>query len=109
MSVRSMSGGRCPPLDAPDAFAPTCELWTIRCKGRLPPFPVKLSFERFREGTGGGVRGKGEVGHGEAPKASASEYGQVAGSNNGLRILAKHIGRSLSRQSCIRCLCATLF
>ena len=40
------------PLDAPDAFAPTYELWTIRRESWLPPFPVRHSYERNREGTG---------------------------------------------------------
>lgn len=39
-------------LDAPDGFTPTYELWTIRRESWLPPFPVKRSHERNREGTG---------------------------------------------------------
>ena len=36
-------------LDAPDQFAPTYELWTIRRESWLPPFPVKQCYERDRE------------------------------------------------------------
>ncbi|MCV2867912.1 GFA family protein [Defluviimonas sp. WL0002] len=39
-------------LDAPDWFVPTYELWTIRRASWLPPFPVKRSYERNREGAG---------------------------------------------------------
>ena len=39
-------------FDAPDAFVPTYELWTIRREGWLPAFPVSRSYDRNREGTG---------------------------------------------------------
>lgn len=39
-------------LDAPGAFAPTYECWTIRREFWLPPFPVAHRYERDREGTG---------------------------------------------------------
>jgi hypothetical protein len=39
-------------LDAPDQFAPTYELWTIRRESWLPPFPVKKHYERDRENEG---------------------------------------------------------
>ena len=39
-------------LDAPDQMAPTYELWTVRRESWLPPFPLKHSYERDREGTG---------------------------------------------------------
>ena len=35
-------------LDAPDHFAPTYELWTVRREGWLPPFPVTRRYERDR-------------------------------------------------------------
>ena len=36
-------------LDAPDQFAPTYELWTIRRESWLPPFPVKHRYDRDQE------------------------------------------------------------
>src|SRR6476646_4711990 len=39
-------------LDAPDRLTPTYELWTIRRESWLPPFSLKHSYERDREGTG---------------------------------------------------------
>src|SRR5690348_283930 len=39
-------------LDARDQMAPTYELWTVRRESWLPPFPLKHSYERDREGTG---------------------------------------------------------
>lgn len=39
-------------LDAPDQLKPTYELWTIRRKSWLPPFPLSKSYERDRESTG---------------------------------------------------------
>lgn len=36
-------------LDAPDQFAPTYELWTVRRESWLPAFPLDRSFERNRE------------------------------------------------------------
>lgn len=39
-------------LDAPDQFAPTYELWTVRREAWLPPFPLARRYERDREGTG---------------------------------------------------------
>jgi len=36
-------------LDAPDQFAPTYELWTVRRESWLPPFPVKRLYDRDRE------------------------------------------------------------
>ena len=38
-------------LDAPDQFAPTYELWTIRREAWLPRFPLARRYERDREGT----------------------------------------------------------
>lgn len=38
-------------LDAPDQFAPTYELWTLRRESWLPPFPLAHSYARNREGT----------------------------------------------------------
>ncbi len=38
-------------LDAPDQFAPTYELWTVRRESWLPPFPLKHRYERDREAT----------------------------------------------------------
>ncbi len=35
-------------LDAPDRFAPTYELWTIRRESWLPPFPLERRYERDR-------------------------------------------------------------
>lgn len=35
-------------FDAPDQFAPTYELWTIRRENWLPPFPLKHSYEKDR-------------------------------------------------------------
>ena len=37
-------------LDAPDRFAPTYELWTIRRESWLPPFGLR-GYERDRSGT----------------------------------------------------------
>lgn len=37
-------------LDAPDQFAPSYELWTIRRESWLPPFPVEHRYERDRSG-----------------------------------------------------------
>lgn len=39
-------------LDAPDAFVPTYELWTVRREAWLPAFPVARRYERDREGAG---------------------------------------------------------
>ena len=39
-------------LDAPDQWAPTYELWTIRREAWLPPFPLRHRYERDREGGG---------------------------------------------------------
>lgn len=39
-------------LDAPDQWAPTYELWTIRREAWLPPFPLGHRYERDREGGG---------------------------------------------------------
>lgn len=39
-------------LDAPDQFAPSYELWTIRREAWLPEFPVARRYERDREGAG---------------------------------------------------------
>jgi hypothetical protein len=39
-------------LDAPDQWAPTYELWTIRREAWLPPFPLAHRYERDREGGG---------------------------------------------------------
>jgi len=39
-------------LDKPDQLIPTYENWTIRRESWLPPFPLKHSYERDREGTG---------------------------------------------------------
>lgn len=39
-------------LDAPDQFAPTYELWTIRRESWLPPFPLAHSYGRNRKGAG---------------------------------------------------------
>ena len=41
-------------LDAPDQFAPTYELWTIRRESWLPAFPVAHRYERDRTGAGRG-------------------------------------------------------
>jgi len=35
-------------LDAPDRFAPTYELWTVRRESWLPPFPLATRYERDR-------------------------------------------------------------
>ena len=37
-------------LDAPDQLTPTYELWTIRRESWLPPFPVRIRYERDRDG-----------------------------------------------------------
>lgn len=39
-------------LDAPDAFKPTYELWTVRREAWLPAFKLKHRYERDREGGG---------------------------------------------------------
>jgi hypothetical protein len=39
-------------FDAPDQFAPSYELWTVRREAWLPPFPLQHSYVRDREGTG---------------------------------------------------------
>jgi hypothetical protein len=39
-------------FDAPDAFRPTYELWTVRREAWLPPFPLAHSFPHNRPGTG---------------------------------------------------------
>jgi hypothetical protein len=39
-------------FDAPDRFAPTYELWTIRREAWLPPFPLAHRYDRDRESTG---------------------------------------------------------
>lgn len=36
-------------LDAPDRFAPTYELWTVRREAWLPPFPLAKRYARDRE------------------------------------------------------------
>lgn len=36
-------------LDAPDQFAPSYELWTIRRESWLPPFPLAHRYARDRE------------------------------------------------------------
>jgi len=38
-------------FDAPDAFTPTYELWTLRRESSLPPFPLKHSYVRNRKAT----------------------------------------------------------
>ncbi|KII28518.1 GFA family protein [Pseudomonas fluorescens] len=38
-------------LDAPDQFAPTYELWTVRRESWLPAFPFKHRYERDRHNT----------------------------------------------------------
>jgi hypothetical protein len=37
-------------LDAPDQFAPTYELWTVRREAWLPPFPLAKRNQRDRNG-----------------------------------------------------------
>jgi hypothetical protein len=39
-------------LDAPDRLAPTYECWTVRREAWLPPFPLRRSYPRDREGEG---------------------------------------------------------
>jgi hypothetical protein len=39
-------------LDAPDQFAPTYELWTIRRESWLPSFPLAQRYKRDREASG---------------------------------------------------------
>lgn len=39
-------------FDAPDAFAPTYELWTARREKWLPPFPLARHYERDRADDG---------------------------------------------------------
>jgi hypothetical protein len=39
-------------LDAPDAFTPSYELWTIRRESWLPPFALAKSYARDREEAG---------------------------------------------------------
>ncbi|HEV2516614.1 MAG TPA: GFA family protein [Devosia sp.] len=39
-------------FDAPDQSKPSYELWTIRREGWLPPFPLRHSYQRNREGGG---------------------------------------------------------
>lgn len=39
-------------LDAIDQFRPTYELWTVRRKSWLPPFPLSHHYTRNRESTG---------------------------------------------------------
>lgn len=41
-------------LDAPDRFAPTYELWTVRREAFLPSFDLARSYPRDREGEGRG-------------------------------------------------------
>lgn len=38
-------------LDATDQLVPTYELWTIRRKSWLPPFPLRKRYERNRNST----------------------------------------------------------
>ena len=38
-------------LDAPNRFAPTYELWTVRREAWLPPFPVTRRYEQDRDST----------------------------------------------------------
>ena len=39
-------------FDAPDTFAPTYELWTVRREGWLPPFSLAHHYAHDREGEG---------------------------------------------------------
>jgi hypothetical protein len=39
-------------IDAPDAFVPTYELWTVRRESWLPPFDLAHRYAHDREGTG---------------------------------------------------------
>ncbi len=39
-------------FDAPDQFAPTYELWTVRREAWLPAFPLRHSYAHDREGPG---------------------------------------------------------
>lgn len=39
-------------LDASDQLMPTYENWTVRREAWLPPFPLKRSYERDRDGAG---------------------------------------------------------
>jgi hypothetical protein len=39
-------------FDAPNQFTPTYELWTVRRKAWLPPFPLAHHYERDRESEG---------------------------------------------------------
>jgi hypothetical protein len=39
-------------FDAPDRFAPTYELWTVRREAWLPPFPLRHHYQRNRESSG---------------------------------------------------------
>jgi hypothetical protein len=41
-------------LDAPDQLMPTYELWTVRRESWMPPFHLKHSYQRDREGSGRG-------------------------------------------------------
>lgn len=36
-------------FDAPDAFTPTYESWTVRREAWLPPFPLRRHYERDRD------------------------------------------------------------
>ena len=38
-------------LDAPDQFAPTYEIWTVRRESWLPAFPFARRYEHDRDGT----------------------------------------------------------
>ena len=39
-------------LDAPDQFLPTYECWTVSREAWLPPFPLKMRYERDRDADG---------------------------------------------------------
>ncbi len=39
-------------LDAPNQLTPSYELWTVRRETWLPPFPLRNSYPRDREGSG---------------------------------------------------------
>jgi hypothetical protein len=39
-------------LDAPNQLRPSYELWTVRREAWLPPFPLRHSYSRNRQGTG---------------------------------------------------------
>ena len=39
-------------LDAPDQFITTYESWIVRRESWLPPFPLKIRYERDRDASG---------------------------------------------------------